>query len=82
MKSNWFNDQIILLGNYTLLAYLAQTVLARVFFIILKKMGLHDFTYYFPSFLLVGFSTWIVVIITRELQRKYVMFDRIYHAIF
>lgn len=80
--NRWIKEQIILLGRYTLLAYIFQMVSARIVYVVLSGIGLKNFSYYGLSLILVTTLTWVVIICIERLRKSWREGDRIYRLVF
>jgi hypothetical protein len=75
-------DAVVLLGKYTLFAYLLQMPCARLVRMVLVRAGLSGFTYYLVAVGLVGVGTWLLVKIANSGRSSYAWFDRVYRVCF
>jgi hypothetical protein len=75
-------DAVVLLGRYTLPAYILQMVFARITYNVLYRIGLKDFAYYGISLVIVGMATWQAVVIVHRLRASSALWDHAYRAVF
>ena len=82
LTNRWFQSQIILLGRYTLFAYMFQMVFARLVYSILYRAGLKDFYYYGASLVLVGMATYLMTVALDGMRRLWLLSDKAYRVVF
>lgn len=80
--NTWLKQQIILLGQYTLPAYIFQMVCARAVYPILSRCGLQDYVYYGVSLVCVTVATWLVVLMIDRLRKNWLLADNAYRVVF
>lgn len=80
--SQRIQQQIVLLGRYTLLAYILQVVVARVTFHVLYRVGFRDLTYYGLSLVIVGAAMWVAVLVVERMRMLDRFWDRAYAVVF
>jgi hypothetical protein len=80
--SRYVQKQVVLLGRYTLLAYILQVVFARVICHILFGIGFKDFTYYGISLTIAGVTTWMAVFSVDKMRTISSFWDRTYRVVF
>jgi len=82
LKIKCVQDQIILLGRYTLPAYVLQMIFAHVTYNVLCRSGLGDFAYYGISLLVVGVITWLMVATVDRVRTYSSFWDGAYRVVF
>jgi len=73
---------IILLGKYTLFSYLVQMLIVRVGYMVIQKMGIYGFRYYFINLLASGLILYLTVALLDKLRSRYLKIDGLYRAVF
>ena len=73
---------IIRLGKYTLFSYLLQMFIVRVGYVVIQKMGISGFRYYFINLLASGLVLYLTVSLLDKLRGKYLKIDGLYRAVF
>lgn len=83
-KITWqyLRDQIILIGKYTLIAYIFQMIFARTVAYVIIGIGLRNYSYYALSLVIVTLTTWLAVTVVDQLRQASPSAERIYRAIF
>ncbi len=82
LANKWIQSRIILLGRYTLFAYMFQVVCARVVHGILYRAGFEDVYYYGTSLFIVGVTLYFATVFLDRMRRSWPLGDRVYRAVF
>ncbi len=80
--SQRIQQQIVLLGRYTLLAYILQMIVARLTFHVLYRAGFRDLTYYGLSLVIVGGTMWLAVLAVERMRMSGGLWDRAFKVVF